>query len=219
MIALTSSRQRISPSSPRTSTPMRIISGTHRSRKILEPQSDRVTRPITDRVKQSLFDRLWSMEMLEAGSVLDLFTGTGSLGLEALSRGMDHCTFVEQDRSASSLLEQNLTNLKLTDQAMVLKVDALSVYWASLLPKHPLKVVFCDPPYQMTRQPDSMQRLKEMIVALTPLVQADGVLVLRTDHHTEPGPISLWVGPETYAYGSMAVHFYQPKNPSPPESS
>ena len=196
---------------------MRIISGTHRSRKILEPRSDRVTRPITDRVKQSLFDRLWSMGMLEGGAVLDVFAGTGSLGLETLSRGMDYCTFVEQYRSASSLLEQNLANLKLTDQATVLKVDALSVHWTPLLPKQPVKVVFCDPPYQMTQQPDSMQRLKEMIVALSPLVQADGVLVLRTDSHTEPDLISSWVGPETYPYGSMAVHFYQPKNPGPPK--
>ena len=77
---------------------MRIIGGIHRSRHLHPPRDIHTTRPITDRVKVALFDRLWDAGLLEGGSVLDIFSGTGSLGLEALSRGMDHCIFIERDK-------------------------------------------------------------------------------------------------------------------------
>ena len=72
---------------------MRIIAGTHRGRTLLGPEGDDVTRPITDRVKENLFNRLHSLGVIGYGRVLDVFAGTGSMGLEALSRGATHCTF------------------------------------------------------------------------------------------------------------------------------
>jgi 16S rRNA (guanine966-N2)-methyltransferase len=82
---------------------MRIIAGEFRGRKLLAPESD-TTRPITDRAKQSLFDIL--SPRIDGARVLDLFAGTGSMGLECLSRGASHATFFEADRSAVTRLRK-----------------------------------------------------------------------------------------------------------------
>src|SRR5215213_11146140 len=89
---------------------MRIIAGEFRGRRLLPPEGADVTRPITDRVKQSLFDIL--APDIEGARVLDLFAGTGSMGLESLSRGAAHATFFEADRSAAKRLRRNIDTLK-----------------------------------------------------------------------------------------------------------
>ena len=148
---------------------MRIICGIHRSRKILGPrEGDRTTRPILDRVKQALFDRLWAAGVfpladeegliVPQGNVVDVFSGTGSLGLEALSRGSDHCTFIERDSYAVNALKQNLATLGLADQATVLATDALAGVWLGLLPKRPVRVVFLDPPYDVMQPAQTAAR-------------------------------------------------------------
>src|SRR5512140_1618812 len=99
---------------------MRIIAGEFRGRQLLAPEGS-TTRPITDRVKQSLFDIL--SPRLEGAIVYDLFAGTGSLGLEALSRGASFCTFFEQDRSALSRLTQNIASLRLQGKCRLIAGD------------------------------------------------------------------------------------------------
>ena len=89
---------------------MRIIAGEFRGRKLLPPDGD-ATRPITDRVKQSLFDIL--NPKIEGSVVLDVFAGTGSMGLECLSRGARQASFFEKDRSAVERLNRNLQTLNL----------------------------------------------------------------------------------------------------------
>ncbi|MBL4701339.1 MAG: RsmD family RNA methyltransferase [Phycisphaeraceae bacterium] len=103
---------------------MRIIGGTYRHRKIQGPVGDQTTRPITDRVKQSVFDRLAVLGVFE-GPALDLFSGTGSMGLEALSRGCSHCTFIDRNRSARDILESNIKMLEAEDQVTVMGSDIL----------------------------------------------------------------------------------------------
>ena len=186
---------------------MRIIGGIHRSRTILGPRDDRTTRPITDRVKQSLFDRLTIFQALE-GNALDIFSGTGSLGLEALSRGVDHVTFVEKDRGARELLNANLEALKLREQAAVLGVDAMAASWMHTLPRRPITLVFLDPPYRMTTDEASMQRIADLIRKIASVVEPGGVLSLRTDEHAKPLAAEGWEGPQTHPFGSMALHFY-----------
>lgn len=188
---------------------MRIIGGIHRSRTILGPKDDTITRPITDRVKTSLFDRLASMGALGGGAVVDVFSGTGSLGLEALSRGADHCTFIERDRPARQLLEQNLEALKLTDQTAVLSVNAVSPAWLALLPHKPLTLVFLDPPYAMVREPKELAELMALVERLAAVTEPQGVLVLRTPEEITPPAAAGWVGPASYGYGSMSLHFYE----------
>ncbi len=190
---------------------MRIIGGTHRSRELHPPRDNKTTRPITDRAKQSLFDRLWSLDALGEGNVLDIFAGTGSLGIEALSRGAEHCTFIEKDRAAKRLLEENLDELEMRDRAAVMSVDALSTGWIGVLPRKPLRVVFCDPPYGTTADEAGLAKVVTMISSLaTPgIMEPLGLCVLRTQTGVEAPAIDGWDGPKNFPIGSMMFHFYQ----------
>lgn len=187
---------------------MRIIAGLHRSRKLLGPEDEITTRPITDRVKQSLFDRISVRGYVDGGVAIDIFSGTGSLGLEALSRGVEHCTFIERDRSARDRLDKNIATLKFENQALVLSVDAVGGAWIERLPQTPVSLVFCDPPYAMTKDPADMAKLCEMISRIAPMAEPNALLMLRTDDHTLAPPIDAWTGPERHEHGSMHVHLY-----------
>lgn len=188
---------------------MRIIAGEHRSRPILGPEGDLVTRPITDRAKQNLFDRLTSHGLLDGGNVLDIFSGTGSLGLEALSRGMAHCTFVERDRHAADRLEENLGNMRLAERATVLRLEALTAGWVTTLRHLPLSITFCDPPYAMTDDPETRSTVLHLIKSLADKTEPFGVAVLRTDKAINAEAVAGWEEPARVVVGSMAFHFYQ----------
>lgn len=197
---------------------MRIIAGTHRHRIIEGPPENarNPTRPITDRVKQALFDRLWSQGALESPAAVDVFAGTGSLGLEALSRGVEHVTFIERDRRVRSILDANLDTLQLADRAAVIGGDALSGAWVGLLPHKPVGLVFLDPPYAMTSgvpedgdEAEALPRVTALIEAVAAVTTPDALLVLRTDGHAKPPAAAGWDEPVTHPYGSMAVHFYR----------
>src|SRR5687767_8451136 len=127
---------------------MRIIGGEFRSRQILAPKSD-ATRPITDRVKQSLFDVL--APEIEGTRVYDCFAGTGSMGLEALSRGAAGATFFEVDRSAAALLRKNIATLGVQDRSTVVERDLFKWFESSGEAKDRAGIVFLDPPYRMVR--------------------------------------------------------------------
>ncbi len=133
---------------------MRIIAGTHRGRPLLGPKDAKTTRPITDRVKEALFNRLHSLGVLGYGHAVEVFCGTGSLGLEALSRGAEHCTFVDRDRDAVSRLKQNLEALGLADRATVHHGGALPPMWAMRLKADSVSVAFLDPPFKQARRGD-----------------------------------------------------------------
>lgn len=187
---------------------MRVISGTHRRRTLIGPDGDRVTRPIPDRVKASVFDRLQAHGQLAVDTVIDVFAGTGSLGIEALSRGVGHAVFIERDRSARNLLQKNLETLQLTDRATVLTVDALASGWIHLINHREIGLVFLDPPYKTASDPESAARVASLIASLGAEVEPESALMLRTDKHTQPEPVDGWVGPTSYNYGSTTVHMY-----------
>ena len=106
---------------------MRIISGEWRSRPLVAPKGD-TTRPTADRTRETLFSMLTSrLGSFEDLRVLDLFAGSGALGLEALSRGAAHCTFVEQDHLALDALEKNIAKLGGKDRCDVRKSSVLSM--------------------------------------------------------------------------------------------
>lgn len=195
---------------------MRIIGGTHRSRILLAPLDQVTTRPIIDRVKQSLFDRLWSMGLVGGDSgrlhVLDIFSGTGSLGLEALSRGAEYCTFVEKDRRIRRLLTDNLAALDFARRATVLSVDALASDWLDRLEHHypaPVGLIFCDPPYRITADPTLADRVANLIAHLAAVTRAGAVAMLRTEVRTLAPIVEGWVGPKSCRYGRTVLHFYQ----------
>jgi len=158
---------------------MRIIAGEFRSRKILPPASD-TTRPITDRVKQSLFDIL--TPWMDGARVYDCFAGTGSMGLESLSRGAAHATFFEADRSAALLLRKNIATLGVQPRSTVIDRDLFKWFESTPPPQQPAdraNIIFLDPPYRfLNDRPDDLRKLAARLAAhLAP----DGVVIFRHD--------------------------------------
>ena len=184
---------------------MRIIGGEYRHRTIKGPQGDQTTRPITDRVKQSVFDRLSVMGVFE-GPCLDLFSGTGSMGLESLSRGCSYCTFIDRDRSAREILESNITELDCGDRSTVLSADIVGGAWATMLMHQPMDVVFCDPPYLMARE--QMDRVVRIIELCHPITDPGGVLMLRADEFAQAQEVAGWQLAEKLVFGAMRVFMY-----------
>ena len=120
---------------------MRVITGTARGRRLKELEGME-TRPTTDRVKEGIFNII--QFDIEGRRVLDLFAGTGQLGVEALSRGASTCVFVEQRRDAAALVRGNLKITDLTDRGRVVNGEAMA-YLAACREKFDL--IFLDPPY------------------------------------------------------------------------
>ena len=127
---------------------MRIIAGRHKGRRLTAPPGEAV-RPTSDRARKGLFDilahgRFAEGPVFEAVPVLDVFAGTGAFGLEALSRGASHATFIEKDRTALAALRSNITALGEAERSTVLAGDARRPPRAAA----PAAVAFLDPPYR-----------------------------------------------------------------------
>jgi 16S rRNA (guanine966-N2)-methyltransferase len=138
---------------------LRIVAGAWRGRALTVPPGS-TTRPTADRVRQALFDMLlhalWGGRgTVEGARVLDVFAGTGALGLEALSRGAAHATFVERDRAALAALRANIATCHAETCTTVLAVDALAVPAGE-----PADLVFLDPPYRQDLVPRAITRLR-----------------------------------------------------------
>jgi len=173
----------------------------------------RTTRPITDRVKESLFTILAGR--LGDANVLDLFCGTGSMGLEALSRGSRHCWFADRDRDALTRLKRNIDTLGVANQSTVWSGDILARLAGWLTESRTADIVFVDPPYPMARRwvEDAASMDKAAARLFKPIGEAladDGVVILRTpgDLGTPEvlGPLLLTRRKE---YRSMALSFYE----------
>jgi 16S rRNA (guanine966-N2)-methyltransferase len=124
---------------------MRVVAGTARGRTLVAPPGAR-TRPTTDRVREAMFNALWSRGAVDGAHAVDLFAGSGALGIEALSRGAAHVTFVDRDRAARAAVRRNLDACGFADRATV--VDMRVGPWlASLGPHVRFDLAFCDPPY------------------------------------------------------------------------
>ena len=109
---------------------MRVVAGEARGRQIVAPEGTQ-TRPTSDRVRESIFNMLFSLGAIDDVKALDLYAGCGALGIEALSRGAEHCTFVEQDRRAVECIKNNLETLGYSDRATVIQADVLE--WVDCL--------------------------------------------------------------------------------------
>lgn len=120
---------------------MRVVAGELGGRKLISPEGN-ATRPTTDRVREAIFNALGSLGVLDGAVVADLFAGSGAIGIEAISRGAERCTFVERDRNALRVLEDNIEALDLGSRSRVMRSDATAV--ASALD---VDIVFADPPY------------------------------------------------------------------------
>lgn len=156
---------------------MRIISGQFRSRRLHTPRDTLTTRPIPDRVKESVYNLLRGH--VEDAVLLDCFAGTGSFGLEALSRGASKVYFVERDRTISKLLERNIAELKVDHDCEVIVGDALGPATLLRCPEQ-LDLIFMDPPYPLARDQDGWSRIKTQATRLVERLTDDGYLMIRT---------------------------------------
>ena len=135
---------------------MRIIAGDYKGRKIFEP-IDKETRPLKDLTKESIFNILNHSNKfkinVENSIVLDLFSGVGSFGLECLSRGARHVTFVENYSGVLSILKNNLNNLNISEKYEIIEEDLISNFPIKKI-RQKFNIIFLDPPYKEKRLPN-----------------------------------------------------------------
>lgn len=163
---------------------MRIIAGIHRTRQIEAPEG-LLTRPMTDRVRENLFNLLG--DTVVNATVLDLFCGSGALGIEALSRGATRVTFVDTDLAAVSVVETNCKRLGLEKQARILRRDVLRPGpWIRPVGAKDYALIFIDPPYKMSAEPGGQAQLAAMVEALAGLecVARGALAMIRVERNT-----------------------------------
>ena len=170
------------------------MAGDLRGRRIEAPPGFDI-RPTTDKVREAVFNALVSRDLVRDARVADLFAGTGALGIEALSRGADHCTFVERDRTVVRTLRANIEQLGLAERSRVLAADALSQ-----APSIDVDLVLADPPYDFDAWPSLLTAVRAPFVvaeAGRPLESLDGL--------AEAG----WETTRSKRYGRTWVTFFE----------
>lgn len=182
---------------------MRIIAGQFGGHGLRSPQGHE-TRPSTARVRESLFGLVDARIYLEGAEVLDLFAGTGALGLEAISRGASLVTFVEQNGTVLEYARENAEKLGVEDRCIFLQADAVSYLREYNGPE--LDLIMADPPYEL----DAMRELPDLAI---PQLQTDGVFTLEHSSHDwfDEHPHLMTSRP----YGRTIVSLFRP--PLPPK--
>jgi 16S rRNA (guanine(966)-N(2))-methyltransferase RsmD len=155
---------------------MRVIAGSRKGHKLAAPRG-LDTRPTSDRVRENVFNLVGPVD---GATVLDLFAGSGAMGIEALSRGAARAVFVENDADAVRTIERNLDKLRLTG-ARVVRADAITTLAQEAAAGREYDLVLVDPPYGMF---DALQ--PKLARHLPSLLAADGLLVVETDARVEP---------------------------------
>ena len=180
---------------------MRVIAGSRKGHTIAAPHGAE-TRPTSDRVRENVFNLVGPVD---GAAVLDLFAGSGALGIEALSRGATRAVFVERDADAARTIERNLDKLRLTG-ARVVRADAVTTLAQEAAAGRKYDLVLVDPPYGM--YPDLQPQLSRY---LPPVLAEDGLLVLETDARVEPElPLPQRTSRK---YGSARITLYEGATP------
>jgi 16S rRNA (guanine966-N2)-methyltransferase len=183
---------------------MRVIAGRLGGRRLKAPPGQ-ATRPTSDKVREALFSLLGDVH---GARVLDLFAGTGALGIEALSRGAARAVFVERDAAALAALKSNLMDLRLEEpQASLRRGDALAALRTARERAETYDLIFIDPPYG-----DAQRWERELAVALPPLLAPGARVVVESDRRM-PLPLPLPVARQRrYGDTSITIHLL----PCPP---
>jgi 16S rRNA (guanine966-N2)-methyltransferase len=178
---------------------MRVVAGSLGGRRI-DPPPDRRARPTGDRVREGLFNALESRGLVDGARVLDLFAGTGALGIEALSRGAAHTTFVERDRAMRTVLARNLESLGLQDRSTV-RAQSAERALAGPLADETFDLALLDPPYTFRGWPGVLEALPAEVA------------VIESDHPPRL-PVE-WQVMSSRRYGGTLVTFVE-RTPPPP---
>lgn len=183
---------------------MRVVAGSARGRTLSAPPG-RSVRPTTDRVREAVFNSLHSMSILEGARVLDAFAGSGAMGIEALSRGAEHATFVDRSRAAVEAVRRNLRRCEMAERAVVVQADAMSFLRGEgagpqrVGPRWDLAIL--DPPYAF----DRWDELLSLVVAQ--------VVVIESDREIEVP--SAWAVVRARRYGATVVTVAEGHPPPP----
>lgn len=183
---------------------MRIVAGKFKGRELLGPTSI-ATRPTSDRVRESLFNILAhgveGFEM-EGARVMDLFAGTGALGLEALSRGAKFCQFVEESAEARGIIRKNADAFGAIGQCKIWKRDATDL--GPCAPQSPFELAFIDPPYGQGLGKKALQALVD-----GSWLTAGGMVVLEDSEAAEVAEVVGLTLVDTRIYGAACVRIYR----------
>ena len=189
---------------------MRIISGKYRRRKLLS-NTGQTTRPITDRAKEYLFEHI--RFDIQDRRVLDAFSGTGSLGLEAISRGSSSAVFIENDFKAHGLLKRNLDSIGIDEPTLCWRTDVLKT---SFRPQNteglfPYNLVFFDPPYRLVPKLKPRTELYRCLERLgkETVTSSDVLLIFRVPEYAEFEMPECWQLDRKLAISSMELYLYR----------
>ena len=175
---------------------MRVITGSQRGRKLMSLEGDSV-RPTTDKVKESIFNII-QFDVPDA-KVLDLFAGSGQLGIEALSRGEESCVFVDSSSKSISVVEENLKITSFREKAKTVRSDALG-YLDRVIETYDIALL--DPPYKAGLMEDAIERV-------APHINENGVIVCETGaEEVLPENIDGFTS-KRYKYGKIALTVYR----------
>lgn len=177
---------------------MRVITGTARGKRLGELQGEE-TRPTTDRVKEGVFSSI--QFEVEGRRVLDLFGGTGQMGIEALSRGAAHCTFVDLRKDAVALIRENLQRTELAERATVVQGDYLAFLTRC---RDKFDLVFLDPPYG-----NLLEKALEAVESID-IVSENGIMVCENGSNTGWPELSPpYRFKKEYRYGRIKTALYR----------
>lgn len=184
---------------------MRVVAGSAKGRHLKSPTS-RVTRPIIDRVKTALFDIL--ADRVEDATVLDMFGGVGSVGIEALSRGARHATFCELDSGIAEILRANLQSTGFSGQAEVIKGDAFRFLQAAATNGRRFDIIYVAPPQYRQLAANAVQQLDAR-----PLSPTDGLVIVQIHPKERVDLAALTLRQlrlvDERKYGSTLLMFYE----------
>lgn len=176
---------------------MRVITGSARGRRLETLFGEEVTRPTTESVKEALFSMI--QFEIEGKKVLDLFAGSGQLGIEALSRGARHCTFLENNHDAVRVVENNVSHCGFKDNSNIVFADAVSF----LMRKENFDIAFVDPPY-------NLGLVDKCLPLLLKLMSEDGIVVCETSAGEDlPESIDGWYADRVRRYGKTKLTLYR----------
>lgn len=176
---------------------MRIVGGKYRSRNIEFPTNQEITRPTKDAVREGVFNALTFD--IDNAIILDLFAGSGSMGLESLSRGANMAYFVDKDKEAIRIIRKNIQMLNESDKSVVLNCDYLEALNSFIEQKVKFDIVFLDPPYKLNVIDEIINTL-----IVEQILNEHGIIVIETDY-----PIELdddrFIKNKNYKYGRTLV--------------